>query len=43
MSTHEQLALLGGLRTILQEDTSLFHWPIVTAEDEQAILAGKLR
>ena len=32
------LALLGGVKSIPSEDPSLFHWPIVTVEDEQAIL-----
>lgn len=40
------LALLGGPKTVAKVDPSLFHWPIVTAEDEQAILevvrAGKM-
>ena len=33
-----KLALLGGTKSIEQEDKSLFHWPIVTSEDEQAVL-----
>lgn len=33
-----KLALLGGQKTVSQNDPSLFRWPIVTAEDEQAIL-----
>ncbi len=38
----ETLALLGGSRTIETEDDALFHWPIVTDEDEQAVI-GVLR
>jgi len=33
-----RLALLGGQPVIRDEASSLFHWPIVTAEDEQAVL-----
>lgn len=33
-----RLALLGGNPTLSQIDQKLFHWPIVTEEDEQAIL-----
>jgi perosamine synthetase len=33
-----KLAILGGPKTVEREDKSLFHWPIVTAEDEQAVL-----
>jgi dTDP-4-amino-4,6-dideoxygalactose transaminase len=33
-----RLALLGGNPTLGQIDQKLFHWPIVTEEDEQAIL-----
>jgi dTDP-4-amino-4,6-dideoxygalactose transaminase len=40
------LALRGGPKTLAKVDPSLFHWPIVTEEDEQAILdvvrAGKM-
>lgn len=32
------LALLGGAKTITNPDLTLFHWPIITQEDEQAIL-----
>ena len=32
------LALLGGPTAVTTEDEELFHWPIVTEEDEQAIL-----
>jgi len=34
----QKLALLGGPKTIESEPKDLFHWPIVTAEDEQAVL-----
>lgn len=34
----EKLAILGGPKTIENVDQSLFHWPIVTEEDEQAVL-----
>lgn len=34
-----QLAILGGPCCIPVPDRSLFHWPIVTAEDEQAVIA----
>lgn len=33
-----KLALLGGEKTVTNEDPSLFHWPIITEEDEQAVL-----
>jgi dTDP-4-amino-4,6-dideoxygalactose transaminase len=35
----DTLACQGGPRAVEQYDESLFHWPIVTAEDEQAVLA----
>lgn len=41
MTTHatvEKLALLGGPRAIGSCPQDLFRWPIVTAEDEQAVL-----
>jgi len=34
----EKLALLGGAKTITEIDDDLFHWPIITEEDEQAVL-----
>jgi dTDP-4-amino-4,6-dideoxygalactose transaminase len=37
-TTSEFLALLGGPKAVPREDESLFHWPIVTHEDEQAVL-----
>ncbi len=37
-SQDNTLALLGGEKAVQNHDTSLFHWPIVTQEDEQAIL-----
>ena len=38
MKTRETPAILGGPKAVEQHDPSLFHWPIVTAEDEQAVL-----
>lgn len=35
---NEQLALLGGPRSITLDPGNLFTWPIVTAEDEAAVL-----
>jgi len=35
----EKLALLGGPKAIRSEYDDLFRWPIVTEEDEQAVLA----
>ena len=35
----EPLALLGGPKAVPVEDPLLFHWPIVTPEDEGAVLA----
>jgi len=37
--TEQQLAILGGPKVITQHEKSLFHWPIVTEEDEQAVIA----
>ena len=34
----EQLALLGGTPAIAKESTELFDWPIITEEDERAVL-----
>ncbi len=33
----ERLALLGGEPVLKQERKELFHWPIVTSEDEEAV------
>lgn len=33
------LALLGGPKTITREPGDIFHWPIVTKEDEDAVVA----
>lgn len=33
-----KLALHGGPKTVDREDPQLFHWPIVTAEDENAVV-----
>jgi dTDP-4-amino-4,6-dideoxygalactose transaminase len=32
------LAILGGPKAVPHDDDSLFHWPIVTREDEQAVV-----
>ena len=34
----QPLAIHGGPKTVEQRDESMFHWPIVTEEDEQAVL-----
>lgn len=34
----DKLALLGGPKTVTSEDGDIFDWPIVTEEDEQAVL-----
>ena len=34
----QKLALLGGPNTVTGDHSDLFRWPIVTAEDEQAVL-----
>ncbi len=34
----QTLAVLGGPRAVEKPDPTLFHWPIVTREDEQAVL-----
>ena len=40
MSVSEKaLALWGGPKAVPEEDEKLFHWPLVTAEDEQAVLS----
>ncbi|HOV64519.1 MAG TPA: DegT/DnrJ/EryC1/StrS family aminotransferase [Spirochaetia bacterium] len=39
MEKREKLARCGGEKTIAAEDERLFHWPIVTQEDEDAVLA----
>jgi perosamine synthetase len=36
--THEQLALLGGEKSVKSESSDIFAWPIVTERHEQAIL-----
>ena len=35
----EKLALLGGPKAVAADEPDLFHWPIVTREDEEAVLA----
>src|SRR5688572_13612356 len=37
--TSEDLALFGGPKAVTDEEPDLFHWPIVTREDEEAVLA----
>jgi len=37
-ATKSKLALLGGEPEVTGYDKSLFHWPIVTEEDEQAVI-----
>jgi dTDP-4-amino-4,6-dideoxygalactose transaminase len=32
------LAILGGPKAVPQDEPDLFHWPIVTAEDERAVV-----
>ncbi|MBT7301487.1 MAG: DegT/DnrJ/EryC1/StrS family aminotransferase [Victivallales bacterium] len=39
MSGTDKLALLGGPKTVKLADGDIFTWPIVTEEDEQAVLA----
>ncbi len=34
----QPLALLGGPKAVEHEEENLFHWPIVTSEDEQAVI-----
>ena len=34
----QKLALHGGPKVIQAEEPDLFHWPIVTEEDEQAVV-----
>ena len=34
----QKLALLGGPKVIEAEEPDLFRWPIVTEEDEQAVV-----
>ncbi len=36
---NQGLALLGGPKVIEADEPDLFHWPIVTEEDEQAVIA----
>ena len=35
---HEQLALLGGEKSVKSESSDIFTWPIVTERHEQAVL-----
>lgn len=37
-SDKDRPALLGGPKAVPEPDPSLFHWPIITEEDEQAVL-----
>lgn len=36
--SHEQLALLGGVKSVESESSDIFAWPIVTERHEQAVL-----
>ncbi len=36
--TDQKLALFGGPRSVEGDEPDLFHWPIVTREDEQAVI-----
>lgn len=38
MPSHSKLALFGGPKAIQTESAEMFHWPIITKEDEQAVL-----
>ncbi|WP_164821364.1 DegT/DnrJ/EryC1/StrS family aminotransferase [Paenibacillus koleovorans] len=38
VETGSKLALLGGTKAVTLEDGDMFKWPIVTEEDEQAVL-----
>src|SRR5579864_783612 len=38
MQTLTQLALLGGSKAVQSDPGDLFAWPIITQEDEQAVL-----
>lgn len=37
--TQNDLAILGGPKSVTLDDPTLFKWPIVTREDEEAVLA----
>ena len=36
----EKLALLGGPKAVTIDSPDTFRWPIITEEDEQAVLAA---
>src|SRR5436189_4086970 len=38
IATKSQLALLGGPKAVQIQDDDIFKWPIVTQEDEEAVL-----
>ena len=38
MSAKNKLAIFGGPKTIAKEPADMFSWPIVTPEDEEAVL-----
>lgn len=38
VATSQKLALLGGSPAVSESDSDLFHWPITTSEDEEAVL-----
>lgn len=42
VNSTSELALLGGPKAISAEEGDLFHWPVITGEDEEAVL-GVLR
>lgn len=39
LATTQKLAILGGPKAVSEVDPPLFHWPIVTREDEDAVVA----
>ena len=39
-ASKNRLALLGGPRTVQNSPPELFDWPIITREDERAVLAA---
>ncbi len=38
MNIDQELAIFGGPKAVKKAEPELFHWPIVTEEDEQAVL-----
>ena len=39
MSTQNALAIHGGPKAVTGDEGDIFRWPIVTEEDEEAVLA----